>query len=424
MKIAAAPVHSNRGAGERAIAVLLMLTLLVQVPGFALVPAAVFPALFLAVPLLSTAPRTVRLLAGLAGFGVVSGAIVLWVSVSAGMDAPEFETWASVVLWLAAIPLLPAAAVWAMRRLSPRSGILLMLAGGIVGAAGIYGAGWKGSFGIFVTAFVLVLLARHGALSCLALFVAVVLSFAFDARSMAVAASAALLVQLVLREKRETGSWWARGTKLVISLTVIVIGSLWALGSGLAGSEVQVRTLDQLSRANVIFGVRAEWASTISLYQHAPFGYGFGVQPSAAESRAAITAVQAAGGDWTAVYFSRVVLGERVDLHSMTANLWFHFGIGGVLVAALLAVILFRGIRDSSASTRLYGMGGVFMILMAGWDLLFTPMADVPRLIAGVVIALSVVQLSRREEGDTSPSVIDGEAKVAVLAHQRRISPR
>jgi hypothetical protein len=285
-----------------------------------------------------------------------------------------------------------------MKRLNPRTGILLMLAGGIIGAAGIYGVGWKGSLGIFVTAFVLVLLAKHGVLSCLALLIAVVLSFTYDARSMAVAAGAALVVQLVLREKRKTGSWWARGTKLVLSMAVLVVGSVWALASGVAGSEVQIRTLDQLSRANVIFGVRAEWASTISLFQHSPFGYGFGVQPSAADSHAAITAVQAAGGDWTAGYFSRVVLGERVDLHSMTANLWFHFGIGGVLVAALVAVLLFRGIRDSSVSTRVFGMGGVFMILMAGWDLLFTPMADAPRLIAGIVVALSIAQMAGRSK--------------------------
>ncbi|TFV84148.1 hypothetical protein E4V99_03495 [Microbacterium sp. dk485] len=400
---AADPVVREVAASERLLAGVFMSLLLVHLPGLSLVPASVPPALFLAIPMLSTAGKAIRRLSFWTAAAVATGGISLWVSVSSGLPAPRFDTWASVALWIVAIPLLPAAAMWSMKRIRPRTAILLMLGGGIVSTLLNAGFAWKGTLGIFVTGFLLILLARHAFLSFAALFLVVIASFLSDARSMAVAAVAALIVQVILSAKgvRRRAFWRAAALAAGIGAALLIAPRL--LTSGIAGAATQARTLDQLSRGNLIFGVRAEWAATIELLQQRPLGFGIGVQPSPSDAGGAIGAVQAAGGDYTAAYFSQVVLGDRVDLHSTAANLWFHFGLAGIAVAILLAVILLRGIRDSSATAATLGMGGIFLMLMAFWDLLFSPMADLGRLLAGVIIALSVAFLSRGvQPGDIS----------------------
>lgn len=375
-----------------------MLGLLVHLPGLGLVPISVLIAAPIAIPILWTASRPVKQLALWTGVALLTGSIALWTSTVAGLHGPTFDTWAPIVLWVAAIPLLPALAEWALKRVAPRIGILLMLTGGIISTILLYGIEWKGTLGIFVTAFVLILLARRPLLSFITLAVVLAFSAVNDARSMAVAAGLALVILYALRTRQKRDNWVGRTFRVVFTVAMFAFIGLWALSSGLLGEEVQARTVDQLGKSNILFGARAEWAATLSLVPQQPWGFGTGVQPSAAQTTDAIDSVQQAGGDWTSNYFSTIVFGERVDLHSTTANLWFHFGIGGVIVALLVGVILFRGIRDSGVSTKLLGMGGIYLMLMGAWDLLFSPMADVSRLVAGIVVALTVTAMRASDD--------------------------
>ena len=399
--------------GERLFAGLIMAALLVHLPGLALVPIAVIPALFLAVPLIWSADSVVRRIAGVAAAAAIAGLLLrFFVSHNLG----DVAVWGSVLLWLCATPVLVAAAGWALKRIKLRTGILLALAGGIISTALNIGLEWKGTLGIFATGFVLVLLARRPLLSLAALAGVTFASFVNDARSMAVAGAAAFVLMLIVQGRQRGGL--ARTVKVLVATVVLGGALLWVLTSGLAGTQVQIRTLDQLSRANVLFGFRAEWAVTLSLFQSQPLGFGVGATPSDAQAGAGVAAVQAAGGDYLSRYFSDIVLGDRVDLHSTTANLWFHFGVVGVVLALLLAVVLFRGVRDYGPSAGTLGVGGMFLILMSAWDLLFSPMADVDRLIIGILIALAVTGRAARSREEISSLQASAESPL----RQRRLS--
>jgi len=390
-----APAIGAVTVGERFLAGAIMLLLVVHVPGFSLVPIAVFPALFLAVPFFHSAPLAARRLAAATAVALISGAIVAGVTTSMGNRTSSIAVWGPIVLWVICIPVLVAAAAWSLRRISVRVGVLLMLAGGIASSA-IASFEWKGTLGIFATAFLLVLFAGRGFMSFIALGAVLVLSATNDARSMAVAAAASLLVQWILRERRKPRGSVQRAVRIMVIGAVAAGLAVWAMASGVAGQQVQARTLDQLEKANPLFGVRAEWAATTALAESHPFGFGVGVAPSDSAIGEGILAVRAAGGDWTSRYFSNVVFGERVDLHSTLANLWFHFGIGGVVVAIVVGVILFRGVRDAADSARVFGMGGIFLMLMGIWDLFFSPMADVGRIIAAIAVAFAVADIRGR----------------------------
>ncbi|WP_279367319.1 hypothetical protein [Microbacterium testaceum] len=421
-----APTATLVPVGERFLAGAVMLLLVVHVPGFSLVPVSVFPALLLAVPFLYGAPVAVKRLAAATAIALVSGAAVAGVTTSMGNRTSSVAVWGPIVLWVICIPVLVAAAAWSLRRISVRTGVLLMLAGGVVSSA-IASLEWKGTLGIFATAFILVLFAGRGFVSFLALGAVLALSATNDARSMALAALASLLVQWILRERRNPRGSVHRAVSIVVIGAVAIGLAVWAMASGLAGQQVQARTLDQLEKSNPLFGVRAEWAATTALAENHPFGFGVGVAPSNSAIGEGILAVRAAGGDWTSHYFSNVVFGERVDLHSTLANLWFHFGIGGIAVAVVIGVILFRGVRDAADSARVFGMGGIFLMLMGIWDLLFSPMADVGRIIAALAVAIAVADLRRKarlaaqlgsEEKKSSPRVTTPKSETATAANR------
>lgn len=396
--------QQRTAAVEKFLAVVFMAVLLFRVPGFSLVPASVFLALLLSPVLFGNRAGTdVRRLAIWTIVAIAAGSALLGISESTGLTSGSPVTTFSVVTWIAAIPLIISLARWSLQRLALRTGVLLMLAGAVLSSIIQGGLEWKGTFGIYVTAFVLVLIARTGFLSFVTLIGVAAFSVTNDARSMAAAALMAGVVQIALRQRGKTERrWFARTLALIVPLVLAGVGLVLVLTSSVVGAEVQQRTINQLSRVNALFGVRAEWASTLALFENRPIGYGVGAQPSDTDRYDAITAVQAAGGDWTSTYFSQLVLGERVDLHSTLANLWFHFGLGGVIVAILVAAILFRGLRDSEATRATLGMGGIFLMLMAIWDLMFSPMANLDRVIAGAVIALAVAG-ARAQQGSQYP---------------------
>lgn len=394
---------------ESVLAALFMFGLLVHVPGFSLAPASVLLSVALLPVVFSNLPREARRIGVWTLAAVVSGLLMMLTSVGTGLAAPgAWETF-TVLVWILSIPLTVALAIWSLRRVSLRSGVLLMLGGAVLSdvAIALLARGeleWKGTLGIFVTAFLLVLFAGKWFWSALALLVVTAASALNDARSMMVVGLAALIVLLVQRPRRRQSHWIARTLRVVVGLAGVAVAGLWAITQGLGGAELQQRTVNQLNGVNPLFSARAEWASTLDLASTHPFGFGVGVVPDASAIYSAITAVQAAGGDYRSTYFSDVVFGARVDLHSTTSNLWFHFGIGGLALVVALALILARGIRDCESISTTLGIGAIYMMLMASWDLFFSPMANVDRLIAGVIIAIvASIEYGRRAGSESSP---------------------
>ncbi|WCD92894.1 hypothetical protein [Microbacterium sp. nov. GSS16] len=363
-------------------------TLLMHLPGLSLVPISIFPALFLVFPLVIGTAGRVRTLLCASLIACASGIITLIFSAASGVVTPAFETWGAILLWLLAIPLLLGVAERAFRAVSPRAGVLLMLGGATVSSFFTYHGSWKGSFGIFAMAFVLVLLARHIILALFAAGGGIALSLWADARSMAAAIGASVLIWGVGRLRAHQRLRFKDLLVMFAALGLFAVLSVFVLASGWAGPSAQARTLDQLRRANLLFGFRAEWAITFDLFSAYPAGLGIGAGLPDGVKGDAILAVERAGGDWSADYFQYTVLGDRVDLHSTVANLWFHFGLGGILLAAVLLLLLLGALRSTPMYSRDFGLGGTLMVLLAIWDLFFSPMGDVDRVIAGLVVAM------------------------------------
>jgi hypothetical protein len=264
----------------------------------------------------------------------------------------------------------------------------------VLSAVLVYGWDWKGTLGIFVTALVLVVLVKRPVVATVALLAAITYSASADGRSMAVGGVLTLIVAIGLRRpSRGAGGY----VGFFAVAAVAVLATVWAMTSGLLGAIVQARTLDQLSKpAGLISGARVEWAAALELMGQRPLGFGPGVRATDAQAHDAVNAVQSAGGDFTADYFTTVMLGQRVDFHSTASNLWFHFGVGGVILAIALAVVLVRGLREAGTTRSVLGYGGIYLMFMASWDLLFSPMADVNRLIIGALVAVVAVRADER----------------------------
>lgn len=402
-------VESKSRLGERALAHVILATLLFHVPGFSLLPISVFVGSALLLVIYWRAAMPIWWVTAAAGVALLSGFLLHWLRATQGYVSGEAFTVATVVMWIVGIAIIPTLGIWALARVDMRMGVILMLLGGLVGATLLSGLEWKGSVGMYASGLLLVILARRPALAVVALGGVLMLSGLSDARYMAIAAVGSLVVAaLTTATPRRYLSNRARFGRLVFALAAVAVLGLLIPSSGLLGAEAQARTLDQLSKpANLVTSARVEWAATGTLMSQEPIGIGVGIRAQDAQVLDAVNSVQLSGGDYRSSYFTRVVFGDRVDLHSITANLWFHFGIAGLLLVIILAIILLRGLAGATRFRRELGFAGPFLMLGAMWDLFFSPMADVDRMLAGLVLALWVLlnpdQPHRRSMLNTTP---------------------
>ncbi len=381
-----------RGTGiDQAIAYPAMFLLLFEVPGFSLVPISAFLAIAMLPVLVRHAwYRSTRSLLLAAVAAVACGLLLRVIPViPADRLAPDI-TALSIAFWIAGFPLIVALGLWGAEKLGTRQAAVLGVLGALVSAFLQVGGDlqWKGTLGIYLVLLALLLIGRRVIAAALVLIAAAAISVAEDARSMAVVAIITLVILIILRPSAASRAGTVR---LVVVAVAVVVFFVWAMTEGWLGDELQRRTLNQLRNPLLIVGgARVEWAATVALALPHPFGYGIGVIPSSREVAAGIGAVRDAGGDWTSPYFSEVVFGARVDLHSTIADLWYHAGLGGVALGMVILVLLVRGLAPAVAARPVVGYAGVFAILMGVWDTLFSPMANNDRIIIAVVLALAV----------------------------------
>jgi hypothetical protein len=388
--------------GEVLLGGALLLVLLVKVPGFSLFPASVvIAALFL--PAIAKSFRATRLVAAvtaLAGLAMVSGFVLSLVLPREAGTAGGPDAAFPVVMWLCCIPLIIALGVWAMERVGVQKGLVLLFLGAL--ASTLVNAGtisWKGSIGFYATLLVLSMFSQAPLFfTRAALAGAAVLSTMFDARSMAIIIGLTFAATFVSRRALT----WATRRPLRALVVISAVGSaasflaILAMQSGLLGAAVQLRTLDQMRKGSLLTGARAEWAATFELFKNHPYGFGTAVRVEPGLQSDAVSAVRAAGGDAGASYFRTMVFGERTDLHSQTADLWFHFGIPGAIVAVLMLLILISAAPHLIGQLRTFGAAPVMVALVALWDICFSPMADLDRTLAGLIVAVVVTVASRR----------------------------
>lgn len=383
----AKPTQHSRG--QQALASLCLLVLLAEVPGYQLVPASAFLAVALAPILTKTNQDRHGLALTWAGFAAVISGITIALLPSGNSEPLQPSVMLAVGIWIATFPAVVALGRWALDQVrSKRLGLSLAMIGAI-GSSLLNSteAQWKGTLGIYVIILALLAAPSLFIVRALLLATAAVVSSMNDARSMTLVAVISIVLIFAFPMGNSTSS---TATRRVILTTILAAGvALWAMTTGLLGAAVQQRTLNQLSNpARFIWGARVEWASTLYLAERRPLGFGLGAALPQEDITGGIAAVRSIGGDWTSPYFRDNVFAERVDLHSTLANLWYHAGLGGVALAFVIALLLVRGLAatcsDMSSPTS---AAGIFSILMALWDLMFSPMANNDRIIIGLIFA-------------------------------------
>ena len=268
---------------------------------------------------------------------------------------------------------------------------------------------WKFGFAVPITIILLALAQLTGrrvveAVVVLALTVASALT---DARSsFAILMATALLVFWQMRPGR--GSRRASALRVVAGLAalgVIIYTFVQALIlDGVLGEETRLRSLEQIdSSGSLLLGGRPELAATIALLQGRPWGYGAGTIPSLADVTTAKTGMAAIGYEPDNGYVENYMFGGRFELHSLFGDFWAFFGIPGIVLIVVLAVLLVRGlsvrVAHNAASAVL-----IYAVVRTLWNVPFGPVySSIPLLILATGLALLHVDGWRLRAVDGGP---------------------
>ena len=396
----------------KVIAYLVLLLAVFEAPGLSLFPLGAVLAIGLLVTSFFTPSlrrsRHARVLLGATVFSAVAGIVLRFLGVHPDSEVSNTAQALEILGWLLATPAVVLAALWAFERVDTRRGLVAVLLG--ASASALLNApafAWKGSTGIYLTGLALALTWKRPFWSRIVLLGATYLNATNDARTMALITICVFIATFLGDRQVASIGRHPRRSLLILaaSFALLTFAMVQAMLSGLLGRAVQVRTIVQTSGGrDLITSGRAEWAATLDLMANSPFGFGLGVVPPSSMQRDALGAVRQSGGDYVADYWATNVFIPRLDLHSITANMWSHFSIGGVLLAGVTGWILIAAFPLAVAAVRKLGPLPLFALLTASWDLLFSPLADSDRLIVGLIAA--VVLLTTHDPGtEKSPAL-------------------
>jgi hypothetical protein len=390
---------SESNGAVSAVAAIASLVLVFKVPGTTLFPVLTLLLGVVLAPIVVrrlTTFQTGRVLVPLALIALLNGVVLrLTVEPTVGTSG-SLVTAVTLSAWLLTIPIGMGLAWWAKDHLGPIGFVRLVVFGGLLSALLIEQPfSWKGNTGVYITLMVLAVLPVHRAwLVRGTLAVSALLSSVSDARFMSLIAIVVLISTFVggrarAHIARHPLPWIVI---IVASLIALAQGALFAMRSGLLGPAIAARTVAQTAGGrSIVEGSRTEWAATLHLFEVHPWGFGLGEITNGGLAREAIAHVQAVGGDYTAQYFIVDVFGQRVDLHSIVADLWYHFGAGGVLFGAVALVLLVGSLPKALGLP--IGMSALvlFAVFTGVWDLFFSPMPESDRLMLALILgALSV----------------------------------
>jgi hypothetical protein len=213
-----------------------------------------------------------------------------------------------------------------------------------------------------------------------------------DARSsFAILMSTALLVFWQMRPRR--ASRRASALRVVAGLAAIGVIVYTFVQSlildGVLGEETKLRSLAQIDTSgSLLLGGRPELAATIALLQGRPWGYGAGAIPGLGDVTTAKTGMAAIGYEPDNGYVENYMFGGRFELHSLFGDFWAFFGIPGIALIVVIAIILVRGlsvrVAHNVASAVL-----IYVAVRTLWNIPFGPVySSVPLLILATGLAL------------------------------------
>jgi len=182
---------------------------------------------------------------------------------------------------------------------------------------------------------------------------------------------------------------------LALLATLLVAGyyaATAALVNGYAGPELQDRSIVEIDRSgSLLTGGRPEWTATVRLMREQPGGFGLGAVPLPSEVRTAKQGL-ADNGLPPDPARDRFMFGGHFKLHSVVADLWAGYGIAGLLLGALCAVLLLSALASALSARRADALAS-FLVVTALWDLGFGPIyTNLP----DVAFALGIVLIPRR----------------------------
>ncbi len=258
---------------------------------------------------------------------------------------------------------------------------------------------WKFQLAFGVTFIVLALVTaqRRTSVSVVALLGLGLVSVVLDFRSwFAFCSLAAALLLWQARPRSVTSKPTSRLLSLLFLAmlgAVSYFGATYAIVGGYLGDELQARSVQQIQTSgSLIAGGRPEWTITRELMQHNPAGFGLGVVPNSEDILRGKEGFSTVNVVFQPDYVE-FLFGGQFKLHSMIADFWSNFGVGGLLLAAVVAGVLLAGFL-SSLSRRQASPLAAFLVVANMWNLAFQPIySSLPSL----ALALGVVLWPRRE---------------------------
>lgn len=401
-------------------------TVSLRVPGLGLIPLGAL----LAAPsiLVSWAycrdDRLVRYLFFATWSAVVFGMVLRVIRTDpSGSDTSVLSAFESV-LWISMLCYLAVIGAWALAN-TELSVALPMI--GLGSALGMYlyvhpaDQVWKYALGFGLSVTVLGVAARYGVLvTAIAAAVLTVYSLAQGSRSLATVIACALCMMVIARRGSGRPNLRSRPKvfgAVLASFAVISLAFGWAMESGVFGARLQASYQEQTSGGQlVIFGGRTEWRAAWSLFRNSPLGYGTGARPGSDQVVDAVASATEFRGSFRDPYFANNVFGPRVDLHSGLWNLWFHFGVMGLVVAGLIGAIIVRGIVEAVLRGSAYTCAAVVVLGQGLWDLLFSPMMEYDHI--GLALGVAVWLEVSRHKRSARPDIALGQSRSDVLSER------
>jgi hypothetical protein len=193
--------------------------------------------------------------------------------------------------------------------------------------------------------------------------------------------------------------WFPVALLAGLGVAIYFFTSALATG-GTLGETLQERSSTQISDSgSLIAGGRPEWAATRELLALTPAGYGAGVVPNWADRSAGETGLASINVD-AGGYADNYMFGSTFELHSIAADLWVRFGWVGVALAAVIVLVIVRGVSFMLAARQAPAYL-LFACILALWYVLFGPIYS-NWLDVCVALGLAAVGAGRRPPAETS----------------------
>ncbi|WP_150307660.1 hypothetical protein [Planctomonas psychrotolerans] len=195
------------------------------------------------------------------------------------------------------------------------------------------------------------------------------------------------------------------GLFVLVAVIVYQAGTMLLL-AGVLGPESQARSQEQFDRAgSVLLGGRPEFAATVALMTTKLWGYGAGTLANANDILQAKIGMTELAYDPDNGYVENFMFGSKIELHSVTGDLWAICGVLGLALAIYIAVILIRYLSVSLSNASATGLV-LFLSVITLWNLGFNTIytSSLP-LILGVGLALLPVPQRRARHVSETPPV-------------------